>query len=181
MIKIDIKEENMKQVEELVKSSPKLVTKCAVSAINRTITTVKTEISKSVRERYTVKAKEVKRAFTVKRASSSLPKAEVIAKGSPLGLPSFSIRRRKRGPVRVQVLRGGKAKPVSGLFFNKFKSGYTGPMHRRQPARYPLASPFGPSVPGMVGNEETLEPAAQRAEEVLNERFLHEIERRFPK
>lgn len=79
------------------------------------------------------------------------------------------------------MLRNGDLKPVSGLFFNRFRSGYTGPMLRTQKSRYPLASPFGPSVPGMVGNEETLKQYAPKAEEVLNERFLHEIQWRLSK
>lgn len=179
MIHVNLDEKNAELAERLVKTMPKIVQKAAAAAINRAITSAKAEAAKTIKERYTVKSASVKRAFTVKKSFGEILRAEVIAKGSPLGLASFKFSRPKNSPVRVQVLRRGKLKPVRGLFFNRFRSGYTGPMHRKQKARYPLSSPFGPSLPGMLGNEETLRPAVKRAEKVLNERFIKELDRRI--
>lgn len=179
MIRVTLNEENVQRAAELMKSCPNIVYRSTIAAINRAITTAKAETAKTVRERYTVKSANVKRAFTVRKASGGSPRAEVIAKGFPLPLASFKYSRRKKGPVRVMVLKKGKMKPIRGLFFNRFPSGYTGPMHRRQKSKYPLASPFGPSVPSMVRNEETLMPAARAAAEMLNKRFLKEINRRL--
>lgn len=181
MIRVTLNDENVQRAEVLMKSCPKIVQRAAVSAINRTITSTRAEISKAVRGRYAVKAADVKKALSLTRAKGQSPRGVITASGSPLSLTKFSLRRRKRGPIRVRVLRNGELKPVSGLFFNRFRSGYTGPMHRRQKARYPLASPFGPSVPSMVGNEETLNQFIPKAEKVLNERFLHEIRWRLDK
>ena len=47
----------------------------------------------------------------------------------------------------------------------------------RQP--YPLKTPAGPSVPQMVGNENTLRELVPEAERTLNERFIHEVEFRM--
>lgn len=181
MIRVTLNEENVNRAEELMKLCPDLVQKSAVNAINRTITATRKEISKAVRGRYVIKAGDVKRALSLTKAKKQSPRGVITATGSPLSLAKFSLRRRKRGPMRVRVLRNGDLKPVSGLFFNRFRSGYTGPMLRTQAARYPLASPFGPSVPSMVGNEETIKQYAPKAEEVLNERFLHEIRWRLSK
>ena len=181
MIRVTLNEENVQRASELMKLCPDLVQKSAVNAVNRAVSTARTEISKSVRGRYVIKAADVKRALSLTRAKGVSPRASISATGSPLSLTKFSVRKRKRGPVRVRVLRNGELKPVSGLFFNRFRSGYSGPMLRTQKAKYPLVSPFGPSVPSMVGNEETLNQFVPKTAEVLNRRFLHEIRWRLNK
>lgn len=62
MIRVTLNEENVR-AEVLMKSCPKIVQRAAVSAINRTITSTRAEISKAVRGRYAVKAADVKKAF----------------------------------------------------------------------------------------------------------------------
>lgn len=181
MIRVTLDEKNARLAASLMRTMPSLVQKAAAAAINRTITTTRKEISKAVRERYIIRAGDVKRALSLERAKKQSPRGVITASGAPLSLAKFRLRRRKRGPVRVQVLRGGSARPVKGLFVQRFPSGYEGPMHRRQRARYPLATPFGPSVPAMVGKEETLEQFVPKAEKTLNERFLHEISWRISK
>lgn len=181
MIRVTLDEKNAILAETLMKSMPSLVQKAAAAAINRTITATRKEISKAARERYIIRAGDVKRALFTQKAKNQSPRGVITAKGTPLSLAKFRLRRRRRGPVRVQVLRGGSARPVKGLFVQRFPSGYEGPMHRRQRARYPLATPFGPSVPAMVGKEETLEQFVPKAEKTLNERFLHEISWRISK
>lgn len=181
MIRVTLDEKNARLAASLMRTMPSLVQKAAAAAINRTITTTRKEISKAVRERYIIRAGDVKRALSLERAKKQSPRGVITASGAPLSLAKFRLRRRKRGPVRVQVLRGGSARPVKGLFVQRFPSGYEGPMHRRQRARYPLTTPFGPSVPAMVGKEETLEQFVPKAEKTLNERFLHEISWRLSK
>lgn len=181
MIHVTLDEKNAELAERLVKTMPEIVQKAAVGAINRTVTTTRKEISKAVRERYIIRAADVKRALSLEKARKQSPRRVITASGAPLGLDKFRLRKRKRGPMRVQILRDGKAQPVKGLFTKRFPGGYEGPMHRRQKARYPLATPFGPSVPAMVGKEETLEKFVPKAEKTLNERFLHEISWRISK
>lgn len=181
MISVKLNEKNARLAASLMRFMPSQVQAAAVAAINRTITATRKEISKAVRERYIIRTGDVKRALFTQKAKNQSPRGVITVKGTPLSLAKFRLRRRKRGPVRVQVLRGGSARPVKGLFVQRFPSGYEGPMHRRQRARYPLATPFGPSVPAMVGKEETLEQFVPKAEKTLNERFLHEIKWRLSK
>lgn len=116
MIRVTLNEENVQRAEVLMKSCPKIVQRAAVNAINRTITSTRAEISKAVRGRYAVKAADVKKALSLTRAKGQSPRGVITASGSPLSLTKFSLRRRKRGPIRVRVLRNGELKPVSGLF-----------------------------------------------------------------
>lgn len=181
MIDVALDERNARLAASLMRSAPSLVQKAAVNAVNRTIITTRKEISKSARGRYVVKAAEVKRALSIDRAKGQSPRGAIIAKGAPLSLSAFRLRERKRGSMRVQVLRESGLRPVKGLFVKQFPRGYSGPMLRAQRARYPLASPYGPSVPKMVENQEVLEHVVPIAEETLNQRFLHEISWRLSK
>ena len=80
----------------------------------------------------------------------------------------------------MQVKKSGGAKAVPGLFYSPTTTGkYRGALHRRQPSRYPLRVPYGPSVPQMVEKPEVFAAVEQDAEQYLANRFSHEVEYRF--
>ena len=180
MISIDAK--NMEYAQQLLGKATKEINLAAVNAINRTITKIKTQTSKSIRKNYLVSAKNVKGTLNIKRASRSKLRGVLASQGSPLLLTTFRVRANKRGPVKVQVRKLGGAKAVPGLFLGVSRKGYTGAMQRAQrKARYPLRIPYGPSVPQMFGSENVIGELTPLAEATLNERFLHEVEYRFSK
>ena len=180
MISIDAK--NMEYAQQLLGKATKEINLAAVNAINRTITKIKTQTSKSIRKNYLVSAKNVKGTLNIKRASRSKLRGVLASQGSPLLLTTFRVRANKRGPVKVQVRKLGGAKAVPGLFLGVSRKGYTGAMQRAQSkARYPLRIPYGPSVPQMFGSENVIGELTPLAEATLNERFLHEVEYRFSK
>lgn len=57
---IKISAENIKNAQKMLEIAPNEVTSAALAAINRTADTVNAQASKSIRERYTVQAKDVK-------------------------------------------------------------------------------------------------------------------------
>lgn len=180
MISIDAK--NLEYAQRMLGGAPKQIEQAAANAINRTITKIKTQTSKSIRKNYLVSAKNVKETLNIKRASHSKLRGVLASKGSPLLLTAFRVRTNKRGPVKVQVRKLGGAKAVSGLFLGVSRKGYTGAMQRAQrKARYPLRIPYGPSVPQMFGSENVIGELTPLAEDTLNKRFLHEVEYRFNK
>lgn len=180
MISIDAK--NMEYAQQLLGNAPKEINLAAVNAINRTITKIKTQTSKSIRKNYLVSAKNVKGTLNIKRASLSKLCGVLASQGSPLLLTAFRVRNHKRGPVKVQIRKQGGAKSVPGLFLGVSRNGYTGAMQRKKrKARYPLRIPYGPSVPQMFGAENVIGELTPLAEATLNERFLHEVEYCFRK
>lgn len=179
MIELDTK--NLTYAQQMLANAPKQVRLAAVSAINRTVTKMRTQTSKTIRENYVVKAADIKSTLKIRRASSARMHGVIASHGRPLLLTAFRVRANKRGPVKVQVKKQTGAKSVPGMFLGTSRRGYTGAMYRRQPARYPLRVPYGPSVPQMFGSRDVIGELTPKAEATLNERFLHEIEYRFGK
>ena len=170
MISIDAK--NIEYAQQMLGKAPKEINLAAVNAINRTITKIKTQTSKSIRKNYLVSAKNVKGTLNIKRASRSKLCGVLASQGSPLLLTAFRVRNHKRGPVKVQIRKQGGAKSVPGLFLGVSRNGYKGAMQRKKrKARYPQ----------MFGAENVIGELTPLAEATLNERFLHEVEYRFQK
>lgn len=176
---IEIYAKNVDYAQGMLAEWPKQVNQAAGAAINRTITHVKAEVSKEVRKRYIIPAKAVKQALTLKRARASELKGEVKAIGRPTPLAKFRIIKGSSGPLKAQVLKSARPKPVPRLFVGKSKSGFEGAMRRVGQESYPLKTPTGPSVPSMMSMVEA--PLTKDAEEFLNKRFLHEVEFRLAK
>lgn len=198
MISITIDEKALKTARELFADSPKVVRIAAAKAINRANTAVQKEVSKAIRKNYEISAKNIKKGFKLKRATAGQPIGAVISRGAPMlitrfklkpdptkmmaALRSGAIAGKIVGPISVKVKKGSSYVPIRGLFIQKSsRSGYAGAMQRYVKSAYPLHIPYGPSVPQMFGNEETLAELIPIAEEVLNDRFLHEITVRYVK
>lgn len=198
MISITIDEKALKTARELFADSPKVIRIAAAKAINRANTAVQKEVSKAIRKNYEISAKNIKKGFKLKRATAGQPIGAVISRGAPMlitrfklkpdptkmmaALRSGAIAGKSVGPISVKVKKGSSYVPIRGLFIQKSsRSGYAGAMQRYVKSAYPLHIPYGPSVPQMFGNEETLAELIPIAEEVLNDRFLHEITVRYVK
>lgn len=198
MISISIDEKLVKEAYDLFADNHKVVRIAAAKAINRANSAVQKEVSKAIRKNYEISAKNIKKGFKLKRATAGQPIGAVISRGAPMlitrfklkpdptkmmaALRSGAIAGKSVGPISVKVKKGSSYVPIRGLFIQKSsRSGYAGAMQRYVKSAYPLHIPYGPSVPQMFGNEETLAELIPIAEEVLNDRFLHEITVRYVK
>ena len=198
MISITIDEKLVKGAYDLFADNHKVVRIAAAKAINRANSAVQKEVSKAIRKNYEISARNIKKGFKLKRATAGQPIGAVISRGAPTlitrfklkpdptkmmaALRSGAIAGKSVGPISVKVKKGSSFVPIRGLFIQKSsRSGYAGPMERYAKSAYPLHIPYGPSVPQMFGNEETLAELIPVAEEVLNERFLHESTIRYVK
>ncbi|WP_293726880.1 phage tail protein [uncultured Phascolarctobacterium sp.] len=180
MISIDAKE--IEKAKLLLHNYPKQVTAAAASAINRTSTAVKTQVSKTIRENYLISAKDIKGTLSIKRASSLKLTGMISSIGAAPLITAFRVRTYKKGPVRVQVLKNSSPKAVPGLFIGTSLKGYVGAMQRKNLSmRYPLRIPRGPSVPQMFAAKRSMSTIAPFAEKTLNQRFLHEVQYRLGK
>ncbi len=198
MISISIDEKLVKEAYDLFADNHKVVRIAAAKAINRANSAVQKEVSKAIRKNYEISAKNIKKGFKLKRATAGQPMGAVISRGTPTLITHFKLKPdptkmmaalrngaiagKSVGPISVKVKKGSSFVPVRGLFIQKSsRSGYAGAMQRYVKSAYPLHIPYGPSVPQMFGNEETLAELIPIAEEVLNDRFLHEITVRYVK
>lgn len=178
---ISIEAKNLQYAQKLLGGAPRQIELAAVNAINRTATKMKTQVSKTIRKNYTIKAGNIKESLQLERASRSKLQGVIVSRGRPPLLTAFDLRRYKKGPMKAKIRKDGNIKPVKGVFLGASRTGYIGAMQRTQHARYPLRIPRGPSVPQMFGSEAVIDELTPMAEQALNERFLHEVEFRFNK
>lgn len=176
-VKVELDQKVLDAAHDLFANAREQVGRAAGVAINRTMVSLRKEASVTIRKHYTVKAATVKGAFNIKRATASSTHGALVAKGRTLDLGKFQVKPRQRGPVRVRVRKDSSLTPVKGLFVHPDLV----PLMRRTPKAYPLRVPYGPSAPQMFGSEQSVEDLAPRAEEILNQRFLHEIIYRYNK
>lgn len=178
MISIDTQE--LENARVLLSGAEGQVHAATVNAINRTTTSVKAYVSKTIRANYLVAAKDIKATLSIKRATKTKLVGVVSSIGQPPLITSFKVLVSKKGPVRVQVLKKGRPKPVAGIFMGTSLKGYVGAMQRKDlKMRYPLRIPHGPSVPQMFGAKRSMSLIGPYAEKTLNQRFLHEVEYRL--
>jgi len=181
MITVDAKQ--LKRAEELLKNIPNGVSKAIVNAINRAAVGARTDAVRKVRDRYFIRAKDVRETIEIEKATYSNQAAIIHAKGSPLALSKFKIRpskppkKRRKKPVVARVVRGEKGGAIPGAFVARMQSGHIGVFKRAGKARLPIHELYGPSVPQMLGHKSVITFVEERAQERLEERLEHEIER----
>ena len=178
---IKISAENIKNAQKMLEIAPKEVTSAAVAAINIAATAVNTQASKSIREKYVIKAKDLNKHIKKYRANRSNLSAKIIGTSDRMLITYFDVKKSKKGPMRARVLKASSLKAVPGMFFGTTKRGFTGVLKRVGKARYPLDVPHGPSVPSMFGNKDIMKLLTSLADETLQKRFEDEINHRFDK
>ena len=174
MVDIDFDRAAVMHMRMAMLRMPQMVHKAQAAAINRTLTGLRTQVSKTVRKNYVISAADIKKTISLQKAKAASPSGAMLVKGKPVRLQKFKVKESKRGPMRVKVKKSQSPQPVKGLFHRGEIF-----MHRRQKARYPLKSPYGPSVPQMTENPAILDELAKFARTRLNERLIHEIDYRL--
>lgn len=154
----------------------------AASAINRTVTYTKTQLSKEIRARYAIKAKDLNGNFKVKKASKHKLEASINSSGRPLTLPShFNVTPRNVVPGRRYIVRAkikkGQAQAIntSPSAFIAMLRGVKQVVRREGPNRYPIKVLRTLSIPQMASNDEVYDKVNELAKRKLNERVTHEI------
>lgn len=154
-----------------------LVDKVTIAALNKTAPKLQTFISKEVRQRYNIKASDIKRQakrFKAWRGSNNAFKTSVLFRGSKIGLTNFGAkpkrvtlgRKTKRGKpwgrfrtgVSVRVLKTDTRKQIKSkpAFLARGLGGNEQVFYRDQRGRRSssgnvvLHSMKGPSIPDMV-------------------------------
>lgn len=146
-------------------------------ALNRSITNVKTNITKEARNDYHIKAADVKSTLKDFKASRSKLVAKVKSDGGVIGLDHFkvspkTVNPKRRSQLKIAVKKNG-VKQILGAFvanINGLKI-----LTRDTKKRLPVSRKFGPSIPQMIGSDGTSEKINQQAYTVYETRLNHEI------
>lgn len=150
--------------------------------INRVVTNVKKNISISVRKRYVVKTGDIKKTLSSSKATSSKLSAYVKSEGIKIPLYKFRVSPKEPRPknppksFKAKVLKSSSLKPLQG-FVAKMKSGHVSYFERSNKNRLPIKELYGPAIPQMIGQKEVWKNIEKDANETVEKRMVHEINR----
>ena len=102
MSEIIVDTEELKRVAVELSAFPKVAPKAMSAALNRTISTVKTDMRREAVAAYEVKSADVSKSLSVKKASPNRLTAEAISVGRPIALIHFKVKPRKPPAKRMK-------------------------------------------------------------------------------
>lgn len=132
-VKLDTKE-----VARLMKDAPNIARKTASRTLNRTADKARVAASRTVREKYNIKAEDLNKS--VKTTKSSVSRLETILTiiGKPVALMAFAARQTLKG-VTYKILKSGGRIRLPHAFIATMKSGHTGVFERKGDKRLPIS------------------------------------------
>jgi hypothetical protein len=181
------------ELEGLGKGAPAAV----AAAINRSMTYLKTQMSREVTKSYEIQSKFIKESLSSTKATPGNLQAKAISAGHSRSLTRFKVKPTKlpqlkdkkiamRKKVQVKIKKGGGYKAVNvtpGAFLQTMNNA-TNIWKRKAKGKkykgdfYVLRSL---SVPQMIGNKKVIDELKEKAEDMLNKRLSHEIDYRTEK
>lgn len=178
---IEITESQIKRVDAILSGVKNARGKVFSNAINRGLTAGKTEASKAIRQTYNVKAGTINKHGNtkIKRASSNNPIGQIEYAGAVIPLIEFKVSPReanKRKTVTAAVLKNGTGSRIEAAYVTNLKYGL-GVFERLTSKRESSQTLYGPSVAHMAENAKVLPKVEEKAQQTVNERVEHEIER----
>ncbi len=180
---IEITTEQMERVNLILGGIPNGASKAFYNAINRGLSTVRTQSGKSVAKTYRILQKDFKSETNIqeKKASQSDLAGEIAFAGATIPLIKFQVNPKEpqKQTVTVAVLRETGGERLKHAFVAKMKNEHVGVFERATPEtpRLPINEKYGPSPAGMIGNIENLNEIESTAQGTINKRIEHEITR----
>ena len=174
---IEITSDAIERVGTLLADVPKGAERVFASAMNRGISRVKTQAIKQVKTVYAVNGAALTKAtrINITKASTGNLAGFVSFSGVKIPLYKFKVTGKQ---VRAAVKKGGSGTPFEDAFIAEMKSnGHTGVFERTGRKRFPIEEKMGLSAAQMVGNEDIIDGLEKEAQELVNERIIHEMNR----
>lgn len=168
-VHIRVEDRGLRESQRALRNIPGAFEKAVKRAANRAAAQGRTASSRLVREKYTVKAKDVRPALRVIKASSGLV-ATLHVSGSPLSLGKFrySPRRdttgKRRKLIRAEMVKGQRVGGLDKAFV------YHGQIWTRTEGRFKIRRVSGSSVPRMM------EKQHEGVEDIIREAFIKRLD-----
>lgn len=148
MIRIDIRPE-LADVERMLREMSPTARRATSRAINRTLTTVRAEAARQVREQRNLPIREIRRQMRIDRATPAALSGSIVVTGRPIPIRHFA-RSSSRG-VSAKVTRKGRAvllrREGRKAFRNPAVGGGLPVLYRVSSKRLPIRA--WPPVPGI--------------------------------
>jgi hypothetical protein len=142
-------------------------------SINRTLVGVRTAVSRETRSVLNLRARDVEKVLSVRRARAGEPVGEVVVAAKAAPLIAFGARQTTRG-VSVKVRRQGSRTVLRRSFIATMRSGHRGVFQRRERRRLPIGELFSTAPAQLLDQTPSI---IERIGEQARERFEREIAR----
>jgi len=143
MLEIKFDDEKLKKIQRELRAFPKALPKVMSRGLNRTATSARTEISRSLAGRIGLRIKDVRDKLSLQRATYSNWRSAVGVSGKKFGLIKFGARQTKKG---VTYRLKQKRVLIRHAFIASMKTGHRGVFLRKGAARLPIQELRGPSL-----------------------------------
>lgn len=180
-IEFDVDKKAFERASSLLSEVPDGIQTAMMRAMNRALQEGRTAGTKAVAKAYTLKQKDIRPTFAMHKATRARLEADLTSRGRNVPLSSYAHKPRtdttgsRRKEVRVSVKRGGMHALGQG-FISRGRV-----MQRLGATRLPVEQKYGPSVPGLVGNEDVVERISETLGSAVEKRLAHETERLLKK
>lgn len=179
--------EQLDRAERALAHLPGAARVAMARALNRASVAARAELVRAVRERYAVRAGDVREKVSLSSATPDSLEVAVTVRSPALSLGYFPHSPKRAGtggpgrpPLRATVLKGGGG-PVLGAFVAPLNSGlrvmYRTGSKTKKGDKDAIASKYGPAIAVMAGAESVRLAVEARALEMLDARLDHEIDR----
>lgn len=201
MIKLDldINERDLRRIEYRLGSMSQKAPRVLSAAVNKTAKAARKDLAEEAQRTYTVKKGGFYKEMRIKYASSSNPTALITSQGEVIPLRDFK-NSAAGGRTRVQVKKDGSLKDLEKDGIKAFKNNiaergqerkrdtkkgkkgsavrHIAIAQRQAETRLHIHEKFGPSIPSMLGNEETVYGVVEpRIEKELSDNVERQIDR----
>ena len=191
MVDIRISNKQLEQANSALKRILSESPRAVARAVNRTMDGLRTDAVKETSERYFVKSKDVRSSLLFQKATSDNLMGAMISRGKRHSLADYQISPRRpryqrndygkkvQVPVTAAVKRAGglksfKAPLTNAVFLVKRSGGRYFPFYRIGKGKWKINSLISPSMPQIVGNEDTVKTMEKGAQERFFKRLNHE-------
>lgn len=169
-----MKIEGLSEASKLLAHLPNGIETALSRSLNRAMTEGRTVAIESVTDEYTIKPREVRSTFSVRRASRRHLQASLTSRGESVPLskyahhPKADTTGKKRREVKVGV-RKSAMKPLAQGFIH---DGFV--LQREGRTSYPIRVAYGPAVPVAMANETVSDEVLETMEASVAKRLEHE-------
>lgn len=179
---VEITSEQIARVESILNGVQRGPEKVFFNAINRALDTVRTTAGRQIREVYAIKQKDLRAEGNIKlkKASQNDLAGEIVFAGCKIPLYRFNVTPKQPAQgvlVKAAVLKSSAQTEFEHAFIAQIQGERVGMFERATAKHLPIDEFTGPSAAHMAGNSVVLEQVEQAAQETIDKRIDHEIDR----
>lgn len=178
---IEITSETIERTQTLLAGIHKGAERAFSSAINRGLSHTKTQAFKQVKSVYNVKQSDLKSATAIRVQNANTGNVTGYVSFSGVKIPLYKFNVSQKTPKKSKNIKAGLMKGSWTAFEHSFiaqmRSGHIGIFERTTSKRLPIKEIMGLSGAQMVQNEIIIDQLSKEAQEKVDERLKHEIDR----